>query len=266
MAATIEIREEPPILRIRLNRPERRNAFDERMIAELTEAFVSVAAAPRTRVVSLEGEGEFFCAGADLEWMRRAAQFTRRENLDDARRLAAMFVSVASCPAPIVARIRGGALGGGMGLVAVADIAVAARDAFFGFTEVRLGIIPVVISPFVLKKLRPADAQRYFLTGERFTAEEALRVGLIASVADPEGLDAMAERLISELLSGAPTAQREAKQLLQALHPFPPDIHERTADWIARMRESDEAREGVNAFLERRRPRWSRIAGEGANE
>jgi len=233
------------VLRVTLARPERRNAFDAELISELTEAFADVGDA---RAVVLAGEGESFCAGADIEWQRSAIDLSFDENVEDALRLYRMCEAVDRCPAPVIARVHGYALGGGSGLVACADIAIAAPDATFGFSEVKLGIIPAVISPFVLPRLG-AHARRYFMTGERFDAATAVRIGLVEEVA--ADLDDAVDRLLSELLSSAPAAVREAKQLLRER---PEGVE--TAQIAARLRAGAEGQEGLRAFLERRAPSW----------
>jgi methylglutaconyl-CoA hydratase len=229
------------VLRVTLARPERRNAFNARLIGELTHVFNDIGDA---RAVVLAGEGETFCAGADIDWQRSAIDLAFEENVEDALRLYKMCETIDRCPAPVVARIQGHALGGGSGLAACADIAVAATDATFGFTEVKLGIIPAVISPFVLPKIGQ-HARRYFLTGERFDAQTALRIGLVHEVA--EELDATVQRIVEELLSSAPNAVREAKTLIRER----PDGDE-TANIAARLRTSEEGQERLRAFFDRR--------------
>ena len=241
----LRIERDEHVLRVTLARPERRNAFDAELIAELTEAFNDVADA---RAVVLAGEGPSFCAGADIDWQRSAIDLTFDENVEDAMRLYRMCETIDRCPAPVVARVHGFALGGGSGLVACSDVAVTAPDATFGFSEVKLGIIPAVISPFVLPKLG-AHARRYFLTGERFDAETALRIGLVEEVA--ADLDGAVDRVLDELLSSGPGAVREAKQLIRE-RPH----GEETARIAARLRAGDEGQEGLRAFLERRAPSW----------
>src|SRR6266511_268564 len=233
------------VLRVTLSRPERRNAFDSALIAELTKAFADVGDA---RAVVLAGEGQSFCAGADVDWQRAAIDLSFDENVEDAMRLYRMCEAIDRCPAPVVARVQGYALGGGSGLVACADIAIAAPDAVFGFSEVKLGIIPAVISPFVLPKIG-AHARRYFLTGERFDGETALRIGLVHELA--EDLDAAVERAVGELLTSAPQAVREAKRLIRE-RPSGDD----TARIAARLRSGEEGQEGLRAFLGRRVPDW----------
>jgi methylglutaconyl-CoA hydratase len=243
----LRIEREGPVLRITLARPERRNAFDAELIAELTEAFGNVADA---RAVLLGGDGKAFCAGADVEWQRASIDLTYEENVEDALRLYRMLVAVDACPAPVVARIQGYCLGGGCGLVACCDIAVCGDDAVFGFSEVKLGIIPAVISPFALAKIGSGAARRYFLTGERFGPEVALRIGLVSQVAP--GLDGVVEGIVDELLTSSPAAVREAKRLVR---PEPPDGLE-LAELAASMRTSDEGQEGLRAFLDKRPPAW----------
>ena len=233
------------VLRITLAKPERRNAFDAALIGELTEAFADVGDA---RAVVLAGEGAAFCAGADIEWQRSAIDLTYEENVEDALRLYRMCEAIDTCPAPVVARVQGYALGGGSGLVACADMAIAAPDATFAFSEVKLGIIPAVISPFVLPKIG-AQARRYFLTGERFGAETALRIGLVHEVTDD--LDGTVERVVGELVSAGPEAVRAAKRLIRER----PTGGE-AARIAAALRAGDEGQEGLRAFLEQRAPGW----------
>ncbi len=229
------------VLRITLARPERRNAFDAALIAELTEAFADVGDA---RAVVLSGDGPSFCAGADVEWQRASIDLSYEENVADATRLLRMLDAVDGCAAPVVGRVHGYALGGGSGLVACCDVVVAAPDAVFGFTEVKLGIIPAVISPFVLAKIG-SKARRFFTTGERFDAETALRIGLVDEVSDEP--DAVVERLVGELLTSGAQAARAAKRLVLASA-----ARERLPELAARMRTSDEGQEGLRAFLEKR--------------
>jgi methylglutaconyl-CoA hydratase len=237
----LRVEREGEVLRVTLARPERRNAFDAALIADLTEAFAEVGDA---RAVVLAGEGETFCAGADIEWQRSAIDLSYEENVQDALKLYRMCETIDRCPAPVVARIQGYALGGGSGLAACADIAVAARDATFGFTEVKLGIVPAVISPFVLPKIGQ-HARRYFLTGERFDAETALRIGLVHEVADD--LDAAVHVVVEQLLSSGPSAVREAKKLVRER-----PAGDETAAIAARMRTADEGQQRLRAFFERK--------------
>ncbi len=244
--ANLEVERDGSVLRITLARPDRRNAFDAALIAELAEAFVDVG---RARVVLLAGEGPSFCAGADVDWMRASAGLSFDENVADANALRRMLEAIDGCPAPVVARVQGHALGGGAGLVAVADVAIAEPGTVFAFSEVKLGIIPAVISPFVLAKIGAGAARRYFVSGERFHAETALRIGLVSEVADD--LDVAVGRALGELLSAGPHAARWAKRLVRER----PDGPE-TARWIAERRTSDEGQEGLKAFLEKRPPGW----------
>ena len=243
----LRVERDGPILRVTLAKPERRNAFDAELIGEVRDAFTDVGDA---RVVVLAGDGESFCAGADIEWQRSAIDLTFDENVEDAMRLFAMMQAINDCPAPVVARIQGYALGGGSGVTAAVDIAIAAEDAVFGFSEVKLGIVPAVISPVVLQKIGDAAARRYFLTGERFDAATALRIGLVHEVASD--LDAAVERVVGELRTSGPRAAREAKRLIR----MKPQGEE-TAQLAARLRTGEEGQEGLRAFLERRKPSWA---------
>jgi methylglutaconyl-CoA hydratase len=241
----LRVERDGPVYRVTLARPERRNAFDAELIAELTEAFRDVGDA---RAVVLAGEGKSFCAGADVEWQRSSIDLTYEENVEDARRLYEMLAAIDGSPAPVVARVHGYALGGGSGLVTCTDVAVAAPDAVFGFSEVKLGIIPAVISPFVLAKVGAA-ARRYFLTGERFDAQTALRIGLVHGVTAE--LDRAVERVVGEILTAGPQAAREAKRLVRER-----PAGEGAAHTAARLRTSAEGQEGLRAFLERSPAPW----------
>ena len=243
----LRIERDDDLLRVTLARPETRNAFDADLIGELAEAFVDVG---KSRAVLLAGDGPSFCAGADVEWMRASVELDFDANVADANALRGMLEAIDRCPAPVVARIQGHALGGGAGLVACADIAVADQKAVFAFSEVKLGIIPAVISPFALAKIGPSWARRYFVTGERFDAATALRIGLVHEV--DADLDAAVERVLAELRSAGPRAARHAKRLVLDR----PDGPE-TARRIAERRTSAEGQEGLRAFLERRSPDWS---------
>jgi methylglutaconyl-CoA hydratase len=244
--SALKVERDGDVLRVTLARPERRNAFDAALIAELTEAFSDVGDA---RAVLLEGEGPSFCAGADVEWQRSSIDLSYDENVEDAMRLYRMLEAIDACPAPVVCCVHGYALGGGSGLVAASDIAVAWPDAVFGFTEVRLGIIPAVISPFVVPKIGE-HARRYFVTGERFDAQVALRIGLVSEVAVDAGT--ACETILEDILQGGPIAVREAKRLVRG---GPQGID--TAHIAAARRTSDEGQDGLRAFLERRPPGWA---------
>ena len=242
----LQIERDGGVLRVTLARPETRNAFDAALIAELAEAFVDVG---KARAIVLAGDGPCFCAGADVEWMRASVDLDFDANVADAKALRAMLVAIDRCPAPVVARVQGHALGGGAGLVACADIAVADERAVFAFSEVKLGIIPAVISPFALAKIGASAARRYFVTGERFDAATALRIGLVHEVA--ADLDAALEHVLAELASAGPRAALHAKKLVLDR----PDGPE-TARRIAERRTSEEGQEGLRAFLERRSADW----------
>jgi len=244
--AALRIERESEVLRVAMARPERRNAFDAAVIDELATAFADVGDA---RAVVLSGDGPSFSAGADVEWMRSSVDLSYDDNVADALRLRAMLDAIDSCPAPVVARVQGHALGGGCGLVACCDIVVAEPTAQFAFSEVKLGIVPAVISPFALAKIGTGAARRYFVTGERFSAAEALRLGLIHEVTDD--LDGAVERVVHELLSAGPEATRAAKDLARA-----PQSADETARRIAAHRTSPEGQEGLRAFLEKRSPNW----------
>ena len=246
VVANVRIDRNGSVLRVTLTRPDRRNAFDAQLIGELAEAFVDVG---KARAVVLAGEGASFCAGADVDWMRASVALSFDENVADANAMRKMFEAIDRCPAPVVARVHGHALGGGAGLVAVADIAISARDTAFAFSEVKLGIIPAVISPFALAKIGAGNARRYFVTGERFDAATAFHIGLVQEVADD--LDGAVDRVVGELLSAGPHASRWAKRLVRER----PEGSE-TARWIAERRASDEGQEGLQAFLERRGASW----------
>ena len=243
----LRIERDEDILRIVLARPETRNAFDAAAIAELAEAFVDVG---KARAVGLVGEGPSFCAGADIEWMRQSVSLTNEENVADANALRRMLDAIDTCPAPVIAVVRGHAIGGGAGLVATADIALAHERSVFGFSEVKLGITPAVISPYVLRKIGESAARRYFVTGERFDATAALRIGLVHEVVTD--LDAALEAVLGELRTAGPRAARHAKRLVLDR----PDGPE-TARRIAERRASDEGQAGLGAFIERRRPPWA---------
>ena len=248
-ASPLRVERDGELLRITLARPERRNALDVELIAALTAAFSDVGDA---RAVILAGEGESFCAGADVEWMRAAAGLSYEENVADSTRLRRMYEAVDRCPAPVVCPIQRHALGGGIGLVCCCDAVVAADDAVFAFSEVKLGIIPAVISPFALARIGAGAARRYFVTGERFDAATALRIGLVHEVVPGGELEGAVDRIVAEIATAGPEAARHAKRLVLDA---PLDGLE-TARRIAERRASDEGQEGLHAFLERRRPGW----------
>ena len=241
-----------------LNRPDRHNAFDETLIADLTATFVALDADDSIRAVVLAGAGKSFCAGADLHWMKRMAGYSDTENLADAHGLAAMLRALYGMAKPTIARVHGAARGGGVGLVACCDIAVAAREATFALSEAKLGLIPATVGPYVIEAIGARQARRYFLTAERFDAAEAFRIGLVHDVVPAVALDPRINELLGALLAAGPRAQLECKALIRGVahRPIDEDIVKGTAEHIAAVRASPEAREGVAAFLGKRKPAW----------
>ncbi len=244
--------------RITLNRPDARNAFDDALIAELDAAFRTLGARHDVRAIVLAAEGPAFCAGADLHWMRRMAGYTRGENIADAGKLAAMLRTIAECPKPTVARVQGDVYAGGMGLVAACDMAVSVDTAWFCLSEVKIGLVPATISPYVLRAMGARAAQRYFLTAERFTAAEAHRIGFVHEVVAADALDATVDALLKALAGAGPAAVTACKELIADVNGRPIDdaLVVRTVEGIADIRASDEGREGVQAFLQKRKPSW----------
>ncbi len=256
-AVGVETAVEGPVARLFLSRPERRNAFDGEMVRALTRAVAAAAERQDVRVIVLGGRGAAFCAGADVAWMRAAASHTQDQNLEEARELAGLLLAIERAPKPVVARVQGAAFGGGAGLVAAADLAVAAADALFAFSEVRLGVVPAVISPWVLRRIGWSAASELFLTGERFEAAEAERIGLVRHVVPGDQLDAAVDARVRELLHAAPGAAAAAKALLRAVEGRrPEDVSDTTTRLIAERRATDEGQEGLRAFLEKRKPAW----------
>jgi methylglutaconyl-CoA hydratase len=240
-----------------LARPDARNALNAGLIGELTRCMEELAGNEGVRVVVLTGEGDFFCAGADVGYMRDAAEFSYEENMEDARGLAAMFRAVEECPKPVVARVRGAAIGGGIGLVAAADVAVAEEGTLFAFSEVRLGISPATIAPFVLRKIGPSHTRALFLTGERFDVQRAQEIGLVHEVTSEGNLDAVVGEKIEGFLAGGPEALSVTKALLRELRDAAPgEATEIMARRIAELRTGEEGQEGLGAFLEKREPAW----------
>ena len=253
----LDIRRDGPIERLVLNRPEVRNAFNEGMIAELTWWANSVSCDGSVRLVVLEGAGPAFCAGADLEWMGRMAGFTHDQNVDDASEMARMFQALDRLPVPVIGRVHGAALGGGAGLAAICDIVVASENTLFGFTEVRLGLIPAVIAPFVVAKIGRSFTCELFLTAERFDAARAHALGLVHKVVADDGLDTAVAAYAHEIMQGAPGALCAAKHLLAEIgRRGPTDVASLCAEAIASRRYSAEGQEGMRAFLEKRKPSW----------
>ncbi len=247
-----------PIATVTLNRPDVRNAFNDEVISELTEAFAGLGARDDVRCIVLAANGKAFCAGADLNWMRRMADYTREQNVADAGALAAMLRTVFECPKPVIARIQGDAYAGGTGLVAASDIAVCASTVQFCLSETRLGLTPATISPYVIRAMGARAAHRWFLTAERFDAAEAHRIGFVHEVVAPEALDARVAELASTLAQCGPQAVRITKKLVQdvAEREITPQLERMTVECIADVRASAEGREGVQSFLNKRKPGW----------
>ncbi len=254
---TLEVVRDGPVLHIRLDRPDVRNAFNGAVVDDLSRAFAA-ADTDDCRVVVLSGNGKSFSAGADLSWMKEQAELPRDHNERSAKGMAGMFLAIARCRKPVVGRVHGHALGGGAGLVAAVDIALATETCLFGFTEVKLGIVPAVISPFVLQRIGAGRARALFLTGERFDGREAQRVGLVHRAVAEDALDEEVARVVGELLSAGPAAVASAKELIAAVDGLSLEqaIPE-TSRRIAEIRATAEAREGFAAFLEKRRPGWT---------
>ena len=253
----LDILREGKVATVWMNRPDRHNAFNAELIAEMTLAFKILGADTSVRAMVLAGRGKNFSAGADLSWMRALGEAGLDDNLTDARKLAAMLRLLAEMPKPTLARVHGAALGGGMGLAAACDICVATNTAAFATSEVRFGLIPSVIGPHVLRAIGPRHASRYFLTAERIPAWKAREIGLAHEVVDAEALDDCVTAQLDLLLQGGPFAQAEAKRLIRDIGGAPEPLAEETALRIARLRGGEEAREGLSAFLEKRSPKWS---------
>ena len=260
MSDKLRLERDGPVARVWLSRPEVHNAFDAELIRDLTATFNALGVEPASalRGVVLGGDGKSFSAGADVEWMRGSLALRLDENAADAARMQAMFTAIDACPVPVIARVQGAALGGGMGLCAVADVVLATADATFGFTETKLGLLPAVISPFVVAKIGESHARALFPTGERFGAERARQIGLVHEVlVDEAALDTRVEAVIGELLSAGPTALRAAKALVRDLRTLTAsDARAHTVQHIAEQRTSPEGQEGLSAFLEKRPPSW----------
>jgi methylglutaconyl-CoA hydratase len=258
--AAVRVERDGPVARVSLSRPDVRNAFNAELIGDLHAAFAQLATEPPAalRAVVLAGDGPSFCAGADVSWMRASLELTVDENEADAGQMADMLETLDACPVPVVARVHGAALGGGMGLCAVADVVLATAGTLFGFTETRLGILPAVISPFVLRRIGEGQARALFPGGERFDAERAQRIGLVHEVlADHAALDARVDAVVAELLAAGPTAARAAKAVIREQRGMTPsETRDMTVGAIARQRVSAEGQEGLSAFMEKRPPRW----------
>ena len=255
----LRVKREGARARVVLARPEVRNAFDAALIARLHDTFTALSDDPSVRVIVLEGEGKTFCGGADVNWMRGSLELSEAENVRDAEAMSDMYRAIDRCAKPVIARVHGAALGGGAGLCAVADAVVAEEDAVFGFTETKLGIIPAVISPFVLAKIGVSHARRLFLTGERFGALRAQAIGLVHEVVHADALDGTVDAIANELATAGPSAIAAAKALIPAVRAASYDeTRAITARAIAKQRTSEEGQEGLRAFLERREPEWRR--------
>ena len=246
------------VARITLNRPDVRNAFNDEVIAELTQAFTQVGQDPQVRAVVLAADGPAFCAGADLNWMRRMADYTRAENLADAGALAEMLRTIHSCLKPTIARVQGDVFAGGVGLVAACDMAVSVDTATYCLSEVKLGLIPATISPYVIRAMGARAAQRYFLTAERFSAAEAHRIGMVHEVVSADQLDAKVAELTQALVSASPNAVRSCKMLVNEVagRDIDAELIAKTVEGIADIRSSTEGKEGVQSFLQKRKPSW----------
>ena len=246
------------VAQVRLNNPDKHNAFDDEIIGELTEAFVAIADNSNVRVMVLGSEGKSFSAGADLEWMKRMASYSYDENLRDASALALMLKTLNEIPQPTIARVQGAAFGGAVGLVSCCDMAVAASAGSFSLSEVKIGLVPATISPYVIAAIGQRAARRYFVTAERFDAHRALQLGLVNEVVDAEQLDQEIDRLINTLLANGPEAVTGAKQLVfdVAGKPIDQQLIDATCETIAAIRVSEQGQEGLQAFLERRKPQW----------
>lgn len=260
MSDVLRVERTGSVARVTLARPEVRNAFNAELIAAVREAFerLSVESSETLRAVVLTGDGKAFCAGADIEWQRAARSLSMEENVADAGRLQEMLAAIDECPVPVMAAVHGVALGGGMALCCVADITLGTADAIFGFTEVKLGLIPAVISPFVLARIGEGAARALFLSGEPFGSERALRIGLVSEVLpDEPSLHARVEAIVAEVLSAGPEAARNAKSMIREQRGLSRgDSLERTVQWAARQRVSPEGQEGLGAFLEKRKATW----------
>ena len=255
---TLEIESAGDVAWVWMNRPAVHNALNEAMIDELAETFLDLGEDPKVRAIVLAGRGKSFSAGGDIEYMKRQGAAPREINLATARGLAEMFHIIAGCPRVTIARVNGAAMGGGLGLVAACDIAVASSTAVFAVSEVRLGLIPSTIAPYVVRAIGPRQASRLFVTGERIDAAHAERIGLVHEIAEPDQLDACLQSIVGNLLSGAPGAQSDAKRMIDAVvdQPITRELMELTAVAIADRRSNPEAVEGLSAFLEKRKPDW----------
>jgi methylglutaconyl-CoA hydratase len=256
---TVKAVKDGPIARVSFCRPEIHNAFNDTLIYEMTDLFSSLKEDNNVRVVVLTGQGKSFCAGADLNWMRRVKDYSFEKNLEESLALADLFWLIYTMPLPIVGRINGAAIGGGTGFVAVCDIAVAAESAKFSFSEVKIGVVPACIGPYVIRKIGQGKAREFFISGERLTAADAYRIGLVDRYYPDDKLDEEIEKLIATLLSSGPNAIKMAKELITNVPRMTRDeFRQYTAEMIAKLRKSDEGQEGMDAFLNKRKPNWAK--------
>ena len=254
---TIRFERERAVARVTLNRPEIRNAFDDKMLVELLEIFRAVKDDEALRAVIVTGEGPAFCAGADLHWMRRVLEYSFEENYEDSMRLAEMLRAIYTCPKPVIGRINGVAIGGGTGIVAACDIAIASEEAFFAFSEIRIGLAPAVISPYLMKRMGEGNLRELFLTGQRFSAARAAEVGLVNAAVPAAGLDERVNAVVELILQGGPGALAASKELIRKTPEHSLESNEKyMVELISRLRMSDEGQEGMGAFLEKRKPKW----------
>ena len=254
---TIRLTRDRAVARVALSRPDIRNAFNDQMLEDLREIFGALRGDDSVRAVVLTGEGKAFCAGADVHWMKRVVEYTYNESYEDSLNLANMLREVYACPKPVIGRINGAAIGGGAGLVAVCDIAIASQEAVFAFTETKLGLTPAAISPYLLKRMGEKNLREYFLTGERFSAVEAAEMGLVNAAVPADQLDAVVDAKLELILGGGPNALAVSKELIRGIAERSiADNGPYTAEVITKLRMSDEGQEGMKSFLEKRKPRW----------
>ena len=256
---TIDILSDENVATVTLNRPEVHNAMNEQLMKELTTCFKELSSDDSVRIIILTGNGKSFCAGADLNWMKSMAKYSKDENIKDSRLLLDLFETIYNCPKPVIGRINGHAFGGGLGLIAVCDITIAIPDLKFAFSEVKLGIIPSVISTYIVRRIGLSNMRRLFITGERFSSEHAKEIGLIDYVVSLDEFDSKIQKYIEQLQSSGPKAIKEVKNLVDKCEKMDVEKYkEFTVEKIAELRVSDEGQEGINAFLEKRKSKWSR--------
>lgn len=254
---TVKLFKDGPVARVRFCRPEIHNAFNDTLIYEMTDMFTALKEDKKLRVIVLTGEGKSFCAGADLNWMRKVKDYSYEKNLEEALALAKLFYLIYTMPLPVIGRINGAAIGGGTGFVAVCDIAIAAESAKFSFSEVKIGVVPACIGPYVIRKIGEGKAREFFISGERLSAAEAYRIGLVNRYYPDNQLDAEVAKLVETILSSGPEAVKMAKELIADVPLMKPEeFKSYTAEMIAKLRKSDEGQEGMDAFLNKRKPKW----------